>query len=81
MKTCPVQKYGLDDVVEHYERTGEVLGKGTDELEGYDWPLDGRHYGPGEKPPAQGGRLVRPQGWVFDGTRTLPVASDDPAVH
>src|SRR5262249_311851 len=49
MKTCPVQKYGLPGVLEHYARTGQVLGKGTDELEGYHWP-DGRRYGPGEKP-------------------------------
>jgi epoxyqueuosine reductase len=49
MKTCPVQKYGLPAVLSHYDRTGKVLGKGTDELEGYYWP-DGRRYGPGEKP-------------------------------
>jgi epoxyqueuosine reductase len=49
MKVCPVQKYGLPKVLEHYDATGEVLGKGTDELEGYDWP-DGRHFGPGQKP-------------------------------
>ena len=30
--------------------TGEVLGRDSDELEGYDWPLDGRHYGPGARP-------------------------------
>ena len=35
MKVCPVQKYGLKDVVEHFGETGQVLGKGTDELEGY----------------------------------------------
>ena len=50
MKVCPVQRYGLDAVKSHYLETGEILGKGTDELEGYHWPLDGRHYGPGEKP-------------------------------
>jgi epoxyqueuosine reductase len=38
-KVCPVQKYGLAAVAEHYEATGgEVLGKGTDELEGYSLP-------------------------------------------
>jgi ferredoxin len=38
-KVCPVQKYGLAAVAEHYEATGgEVLGKGTDELEGYTLP-------------------------------------------
>lgn len=38
-KVCPVQKYGLAAVAEHFEATGgEVLGKGTDELEGYTLP-------------------------------------------
>lgn len=49
MKTCPVQKYGLPKVLDHYAATGEVLGKGTDELEGYLWP-DGRWYPAGKKP-------------------------------
>jgi len=49
MKVCPVQRYGLDPVKEHYVETGSILGKGTDELEGYTW-IDGRHYGPEEKP-------------------------------
>jgi epoxyqueuosine reductase len=51
MKVCPVQRYGLPAVVEEFERSGEILGTRTDELEGYTWPLDGRHYGPGERPP------------------------------
>ena len=50
MKVCPVQRYGLTRVLDHYEASGEILGAGTDELEGYDWPLDGLHYGPGERP-------------------------------
>ena len=38
-KVCPVQKYGLAAVAEHFEATGgEVLGKGTEELEGYTLP-------------------------------------------
>jgi ferredoxin len=49
MKVCPVQKYGLPAVLEHYTETHEILGKGTDALEGYDWP-DGRRYGPNAKP-------------------------------
>ena len=71
MKTCPVQKYGLDRVVEHYEHTGAILGKDSDELEGYRWPLDGRYYGAGEKPPIDES-VIRPEGWIFDGTRTEP---------
>lgn len=29
MKTCPIQRFGMKDVMEHYVATGEVLGKGT----------------------------------------------------
>lgn len=50
MKVCPIQRYGLPAVLRHYDSTGEILGKGTDDLEGYDWPLDGQHYGPGATP-------------------------------
>ena len=50
MKVCPVQRYGLKEVLEHYIETGEIKGKGTDQLEGFGWPLDGRHYGPGRRP-------------------------------
>lgn len=49
MKVCPVQRYGLPAVLDHFEATGEVLGKGSDDLEGFDW-VDGNHYGPGKKP-------------------------------
>ena len=49
MKVCPVQKYGMKPVMEHYVKTGEVLGKGTHELEGYS--VEGKGYfGPGELP-------------------------------
>ena len=50
MKVCPVQRYGLGPVLDHYGETGEIIGTGSDELEGYVWPLDGRHYGPDERP-------------------------------
>ena len=50
VKVCPVQRYGLQAVLDHRTSTGEILGVGTDELEGYDWPLDGRHYGPRQRP-------------------------------
>ena len=50
VKVCPVQRYGLQAVLDHRAATGEILGLGSDELEGYDWPLDGGHYGPGERP-------------------------------
>ena len=49
MKVCPVQKYGLKSVMDHYAATGQVLGKGTHDLEGYE--LEGKGYfGPGELP-------------------------------
>lgn len=76
MRVCPVQRYGLTAVVEEYERTGTVLGKGTDDLEGYDWPLDGRHYGPAERPSLRPG-FFNPPGVKFDFARELPIA----AVH
>jgi ferredoxin len=50
MRVCPVQKYGLGPVIDEFERSGQILGKGTPELESYTWPVDGRTYGPGERP-------------------------------
>ena len=41
MKVCPVQKFGMKPVMEHYVETGEVLGKGTDDLEGFPCPTAG----------------------------------------
>ena len=49
MKVCPIQRYGLEPVMEHYAATGQVLGKGTDGLEGYDLDNFG-YFGPGELP-------------------------------
>lgn len=49
MKVCPVQRYGYQEVMDHLEATGEVLGKGSDELEGYDLP-DRGHFGPDTMP-------------------------------
>ena len=69
MKVCPVQRYGLDAVTDHLLATGEILGKGTDELEGYTWPLDGQRYAAGEKPPIDSASLLSPPGWTFDGSR------------
>ncbi|MBI3325393.1 MAG: hypothetical protein HYZ81_01645 [Nitrospinae bacterium] len=48
-KVCPIQKYGIKAVMEHYVETGEVLGKGTHALEGYSMPDKG-YFGPGELP-------------------------------
>jgi len=71
MKVCPVQRYGLRTVSEHFMQTGEIFGKGTDELEGYDWPPDGRHYGPGQKPRISKDFLT-PSGFSIDLSRQEP---------
>lgn len=69
MKVCPVQKYGLRPVLEEYERSGRILGKNTDELEGYDF--SGQHYGPGERPRLEPS-FFAPPGLDFDANRTVP---------
>ena len=61
MKVCPVQRYGLKPVLEHYATTGQVLGKGTDNLEGYDLGQMG-HFGPGELPKFDNEFFDNPQG-------------------
>jgi epoxyqueuosine reductase len=59
-----VQAYGLDAVLDEFGRTGRILGKDTDDLEGYDWFFDGRHYPPGRTPRAPA-ELVSPPGMPF----------------
>ena len=49
MKVCPVQRYGVKSVMDHYAATGQVLGKGTHQLEGYEM-RDMGYFGPGELP-------------------------------
>lgn len=69
MKTCPIQRFGMKEVMEHYVATGEVLGKGTHLLEGYTF-LERGYYGPGELP--QFGRSFfeiphgRDEDWLFE---------------
>jgi len=74
MKVCPVQRFGLDAVLTEYRATGRILGKGTDELEGYDWPVDGKHYRPGERPRI-GEELLAPPNLTFDPRRLAPPAA------
>jgi ferredoxin len=68
MKTCPIQRFGMQPVMEHYVATGEVLGKGTPLLEGYTF-MDKGYFGPGELP--QFGRTFfeiphgRNEDWLF----------------
>ena len=65
MKVCPVQKYGMKNVMEHYAETGQVLGKGTHDLEGY--TIEGKGYfGPGELPVFDRGFFDMPQGSIED---------------
>jgi len=65
MKVCPVQKYGLKNVMDHYAETGQVLGKGTHDLEGFE--LEGKGYfGPGELPVFDRGFFDMPIGTIED---------------
>ena len=49
MRVCPIQRYGMKAVMDHYVSTGQVLGKGTHMLEGYSI-RDVGYFGPGELP-------------------------------
>ena len=80
MKVCPVQRFGLNAVLAEFESTGHILGKDTDDLEGYDWPLDGRHYPPGRTPRITAEILATP-GFDFDPGRVVPPDVEvDPSV-
>ena len=61
MKTCPVQRYGMQPVMEHYVVTGEALGKGTHNLEGYTLKDKG-YFGPKENPHFDKGFFEIPRG-------------------
>ncbi|MDH3602002.1 MAG: hypothetical protein OEU26_20515 [Candidatus Tectomicrobia bacterium] len=61
MKACPIQRYGMQPVMEHYVETGEILGKGTESLEGYTLSDKG-HFGPGELPVFDAKFFDMPQG-------------------
>ena len=69
MKVCPIQKYGMQNVMEHYAETGQVLGKGTHDLEGFTLEDKG-YFGPGELPVFDRGFFDIPRGypsdWAFD---------------
>jgi ferredoxin len=65
MKVCPIQKYGMQPVMEHYVETGEILGKGTDSLEGYTLHDKG-HFGPGELPSFNAEFFKMPRGRAED---------------
>jgi ferredoxin len=66
MKVCPIQKFGLQAVMEHYVETGgEILGKGTHNLEGYTLEDKG-YFGPGELPRFDPEIFDMPHGKVED---------------
>jgi hypothetical protein len=56
MKVCLINRYGAKAVMEHYLETGEFLGKGTSNLEGYTLHPEQSgqyavgYFGPGELP-------------------------------
>lgn len=61
MKVCPIQRYGMKPVMEHYVETGKVLGKGSENLEGY--TLDDKgYYGSGVLPTFDRDFFDMPQG-------------------
>ena len=68
VKVCPVQRYGMKPVMEHYVETGQVLGKGTHNLEGYTL-RDKGYFGPGELPKFRPELFDVPRGrkedWLF----------------
>ena len=78
MKVCPIQKYGMKNVMEHYAETGQVLGKGTHDLEGYTLEDKG-YFGPGEMPGFDRGFFEMPHGdasdWAFDTFKHKAVAA------
>lgn len=73
MKVCPIQRYGLLAVLDEYKKTKRILGRDTDDLEGYYWPLDDHHYAPGERPRIRP-EFFNPPGFNFDPKRRVPVS-------
>jgi epoxyqueuosine reductase len=74
-KVCPVQKYGLQPVVEQFVASGTILGKGSDDLEGYDW-VDGKYYGAGTRPKLNK-EFMHPTGLEFDANQSVPSVPPD----
>lgn len=78
LKVCPIQKYGMKNVMDHYVETGQVLGKGTHDLEGYTLGDKG-YFGPGELPVFGREMFEIPHGsaseWAFDTFKQKAVAA------
>ena len=84
MKVCPVGAYGMKSVMEHYIQTGDVLGKGTHNLEGFSLPGKD-YYGPDEMPLFTEDEFKMPRGksenWLLIEFRDkLMETKDDPLV-
>ena len=82
MKVCPIQKFGMPAVMNHYLETGEVLGKGADELEGYSLHDKG-YFGPGQLPYFERSFFDLPHGrredWLFEQFKERLAGDDIPA--
>ncbi|MCY3801905.1 MAG: hypothetical protein OXG46_10030 [Chloroflexi bacterium] len=82
MKVCPIQKFGMPAVMNHYVQTGEVLGKGTHELEGYSLHDKG-YFGPGRLPNFERSLFDIPHGrredWLFEQFKERLAGDDIPA--
>ncbi|MDP6716371.1 MAG: hypothetical protein QF368_17360, partial [SAR202 cluster bacterium] len=69
IKVCPIQRYGMKPVMDHYIDTGEVLGKGSPNLEGYTLPDKG-YFRPGRLPTFDSDFFDMPLGrsedWLVD---------------
>ncbi|MDP6050674.1 MAG: hypothetical protein QGE99_06375 [SAR202 cluster bacterium] len=82
MLVCPVQRYGMPEVMDHFVKTGEVLGKGTHNFEGFEIKGKG-YFGPGELPSFDREFFDIPHGtkeeWLFEEfKRKLNENSDTP---
>jgi Pyruvate/2-oxoacid:ferredoxin oxidoreductase delta subunit len=79
MKVCPIQRYGMTPVMEYYVETGKILGKGTDNLEGYDLRDQG-YFGPGKLPQFNRQFFEIPHGrkeeWLFEQFKTKLMEDD-----
>ncbi len=68
MKVCPINKYGAKAVMEYYIETGQVLGKGTHDLEGFTLHDESTgkygtgYFGPGELPTFDASFFMIPAG-------------------
>lgn len=70
LKVCPVQRFGLEAVIDEWKKNKRILGKGSDELEGFTF-VDGRYYGSDDRPKVST-EFVAPEEFVFDPLKWKP---------